>query len=90
MVTRSKLQRQFIAIAHTHVGFSSSMYFHAARSASVLLARYQCILHASTPFSLTSSIDCWFQSCSVNVAVPGSRFSRILLIRVAAVCTHEA
>lgn len=71
--------RQLAPTLTTHVGFSSSMYFQAALSASVLLALYQCIRQASTPFSLTSSIDCWFQSFSVKVWLPsGSRFSRIL------------
>jgi hypothetical protein len=54
------------------------MYIQAALSANVLLALYQCIRQASTPFSLTSSIDCWFQSASVNVVLPGSLFSRML------------
>lgn len=42
----------------THDGVSSSMNRHASLSARVLLALYQCIRHASTPSSLTASIDC--------------------------------
>lgn len=62
----------------THVELCSLTKSQAARSASVLLALYQCIRQASVPFSPTSSIDCRFQSDSVKVAVPGSLFSRML------------
>lgn len=52
----------------SHLVSFSWTKFQAALSARVLLARYQCILQASFPFSLTSLIDTWFQSVSLKVA----------------------
>jgi hypothetical protein len=72
-------------------GFCSFIYAQAARSARVLLARYQCIRQASMPSFSTASIDCLFQSASVKVAVPGSLFSKILTCQFNALGpTHEA